>query len=122
MRNIIFRGKALSNGEWVFGDLLRWQVKGETQWHIVDYADIVRLNNHRVDPETVGQFTGLCDKNGKEIYEGDILYYCEGYMVVKWSKETACFLWDDGESADNANYLDLIDLEVVGNIHDKEAK
>ena len=66
MREIKFRGKRLGNGEWIYGDLhIRTPFP-----HIHSEIDHNRVN---IDPHTVGQFTGLHDKNGKEIYEGDIV-------------------------------------------------
>lgn len=123
MREIKFRGKRLENGEWVYGDLV--QIEGS---YIYDYdigdngveqKPILSQIKWNVNPETVGQYTGLKDKNGKEIYEGDILSW-EGYppAIVVFIEGT--FSVFDSISDDTGQLLIevLIGAEITGNIHD----
>lgn len=94
-REIKFRGKRLDNGEWVYGSLLLWS-DGDAAILQNDDGNNNFVWERGVDPSTVGQFTGLKDKNGKEIYEGGILTYkFESIGVVEW--QNGCFVVKFGD-------------------------
>ncbi len=119
MREILFRGKRIDNGEWLFGDL-RHIFHGEYRTHIVDNSN--GLNNGvcglEVASSTVGQFTGLTDRNGVKIFEGDIVRYGQRGKVEYNSGSAQFTLNFTNSTYEGFDKIPFCDCEVLGNIHD----
>jgi uncharacterized phage protein (TIGR01671 family) len=109
MREILFRGKRKDNGRWIQGDYQHFHIENDIYVYIGRWGEEMRS----VKPETVGQLTGLTDKNGNQIFEGDILEFRRGRThIVKF--EDGAFIFTD--TAIPVRYADK--FEVIGNIHD----
>ena len=113
MREILFRGKQRDNGEWFYGDLI----------HLNHCVSIRSKDCARsVVPETVGQYTGLTDKNGMRIFEGDLIRSTETgeTAIVQWFSEHSAFMiWC--KTSNQVGFLYECEksiIEVIGNIHD----
>ncbi len=136
MRIIKFRGKRLTDGAWIYGDFFRNRGLSFIASDGIVENPLASWRDYNVDPETVGQFTGLYDANGKEIYEGDLIKSPSGlvYTVIfgTWvhdEKKEFPKIIDKYEhtgwciSLDGNTPCELLDSEVcsgviAGNVHD----
>ena len=118
MREILFRGKTVCDGDWIYGGITWNPSKKEVFIH-------TEWDEGKVIPETVGQYTGLCDKNGTKIFAGDIVKTKYGRLCeVRWFSSPCSQCWDlipieaTQKAPDSYDVWASKNLEVVGNVHD----
>lgn len=139
MRQILFRGKRVDNGEWVVGDLIHRQV-WSCSLTIIRVSDdgFDHYEEYEVIPETVGQFTNLTDKNGNKIFEGDIVKITdkivgyERFAFIEFGNPNAQYDWGwqlhpiskEPFAVAILHWVDMEEsgafIEVIGNIHEKD--
>ena len=127
MREILFRGKRKDNGEWVQGDFAHpcnIVIEEIGYDEVLKQKNVTIINDYEVDPETVGQFTGILDRNGRKIFEGDKVKFVHTdydwvYAVEYYGNRAEYIL----RALTDGNNLSLhcfasTELEVVGNVAD----
>lgn len=121
MREILFRGKKLDDGNWVQGYCY------ELEKDRMMISSCIRREAYEVTPETIGQFTGVTDDMGRKLFEGDIVKALDSYTnecdedslgVVAFTDGAFCISWTTGYTEPLCLKADKEDIIIVGNIHD----
>lgn len=115
-REILFRGKRVEGGKWIYGYLSFFYIDNPGKGRIFSPKEVRSFD---VISETVGQYTGLKDKNETKIFEGDIIHGFGGNFAVRWSPEICSFVAGEGRRILPAmTYGTMKSFEVIGNIYD----
>ena len=132
MREILFRGKKIDNDEWTYGFYFEHSIDGQKYSYIKYQTFDEGFVTNEVVADTVGQYTGLTDKNGKKIFEGDIIKYKNtdgikfngvaltviGKVVYNEKNASFAISGKDEIGAKHYDYFPIKNIEVIGNIHD----
>ena len=133
MREILFKAKRIDNGEWIEGYYAEHNGKPFIGIDVsigIDMFDVFRtpiIRWFEIDPQTLCQFTGLCDKNGKKIWENDVAWLVydgkEHIYQIVWDDSELDFKATNGEENYGLNFEYLLcceEIEVIGNIFDNK--